>query len=400
MLLISFFTALARCIEIILKPYIAHISDNSKFKMGRRQPFMLIGSVFYSIFLVLLFYPPSNSSAVTNSIWYGTFYVLFFVADTLSNIPYQALGPELSSDTNEREKMYVIYYAVQFIGVLFSSIAPVFIQKFLQECDCSYCNEISSDDIFSKQNCINSCQSVCSIKSNEKSLLYLSSFIGFFFVCTIVILVSYIKKKKESYQTEEKSYILPTLFRLINNKPFIRLIIPWIIDATIVQIFATMLPFFVSYVINPQKVCIEKNIDLTKDECNSTIWMGITICLFFLCCIFSMFIWHYLIGFIEKKKAWQSYSLMSIVTFALYLVCEEGSMILVIIFSIINSLPAGGGYLNDVFTSDAIDYDEFTTGKRNEGIYIVFSTFTPKLVGVFAQSIPLTIMTCILLINI
>jgi Na+/melibiose symporter-like transporter len=60
----------------------------------------------------------------------------------------------------------------------------------------------------------------------------------------------------------------------------------------------------------------------------------------------------------------------------------------------LNAIPAGGAYLNDVFTSDIIDYDEFSTGKRNEGIYIVFSSFTPKIVTIFAQSLPLTLMSC------
>ena len=69
-------------------------------------------------------------------------------------------------------------------------------------------------------------------------------------------------------------------------------------------------------------------------------------------------------------------------------------MFLLVLFAIFCSLPAGGCYLNDVLLSDIIDYDEFITGKRNEGIYIVFSSFTPKIVGIFAQSLPLTIMTC------
>ena len=57
------------------------------------------------------------------------------------------------------------------------------------------------------------------------------------------------------------------------------------------------------------------------------------------------------------------------------------------------SIPASGAYLNDVFLTDTIDYDEFLTGKRNEGVYMVFSVFIPKIVGIAAQSIPLTIMS-------
>ena len=63
--------------------------------------------------------------------------------------------------------------------------------------------------------------------------------------------------------------------------------------------------------------------------------------------------------------------------------------------AIITSFPSGGSYLNDVVVSDAIEYDEFTTGKRTEGIYIVCSAFIPKFVSLFAQAIPLSLLSII-----
>ena len=59
LLYMSFFVTLTRCLELIVKPYIAHLSDETKTKMGRRKPYMLIGCGFYALFLILLFSPPS-----------------------------------------------------------------------------------------------------------------------------------------------------------------------------------------------------------------------------------------------------------------------------------------------------------------------------------------------------
>jgi hypothetical protein len=39
--------------------------------------------------------------------WFGLFYVLFYLSDTFTNIPYEALGPELHSDTGVRPSAYV-----------------------------------------------------------------------------------------------------------------------------------------------------------------------------------------------------------------------------------------------------------------------------------------------------
>jgi Na+/melibiose symporter-like transporter len=36
--------------------------------------------------------------------WFGLFYVLFYLSDTFTNIPYEALGPELHNDTHVRTK--------------------------------------------------------------------------------------------------------------------------------------------------------------------------------------------------------------------------------------------------------------------------------------------------------
>lgn len=257
-------------------------------------------------------------------------------------------------------------------------------------CDCSQCD---LPIVLDKPVCLTQCRNLCNVNSNEWSLLYLCMFIGFFFVTSIVTLSSSIKEESHLISKED-SYFIPTLYRMMKNKPFINLLIPWIIDTTISQIFATMLPFFITSVSNPQKYCVKNNIDLTNQICNANSWLGITIFSFFIFCIPTTLLWHLVVKSIGKKKAWQSYSVICVITYSLFLFIGEGMMTPLVVFSIINSIPAGGAYLNDVFLSDTIDYDEFITGKRNEGIYMVFSSFTPKIVGIFAQSIPLSVMSC------
>ncbi len=93
---------------------------------------MVFGCGFYALFLVFLFYPPSNVTPVINSIWFGVFYVFFYIADTTCGIPYQALAPELSADTNQRAKLFIVIYSFQYVGILFCSISPVLIQKILK----------------------------------------------------------------------------------------------------------------------------------------------------------------------------------------------------------------------------------------------------------------------------
>ena len=386
----SFFVTMARGIEILLKPIIAHLSDELKTSIGRRKPFMIAGCGFYSIFLILLFSPPSMKTGTYNlSIWFGIFYVLFFIAETITNVPYLALGPELSSNSKQRERLYFFFYIFQYIGVLFASAAPVLLNRYFENCDCSVC--LNNPLIYDIEKCIRNCKIMCNVKANQESLFTLSLSIGIFFILSIILLSLEIKEKNDSFNTDSMSFI-PSLYQLIHNKPFFSLIIPWLLDVTIMNIFSTMLPFFLNIIINPQKYCIQNKIPLDALECSVNYYLGLTICIFFICCLCFCGVWHYLVSRFGKRKCWLCYSLMCTVPFSLFIFCGVGSKGLLIIAAILTAFPSGGAYLNDVLVSDTIDYDEFFTGKRNEGIFTVCSAFIPKFVSLFAQAIPLSIM--------
>ena len=389
----SFFVILSRSIEILLKPLIAHISDEIKTKMGRRKPFMLIGCGFYALFLVLLFSPPSvNATQRGLSIWYGVFFVLFFMAESVTIPPYLALAPELSYNSHEREKLYYFFYVFQYVGVLFAAAAPILINKFFNECDCSYCVNFPLQlDI---EKCIESCNLICNLRNNEKSFLILSTFIGIFFIVSIILLSLNIQEKQGSFNKEKFSFI-PSLNQMINNKPFLSMIIPWMCDMSIMTIFSSMLPFFLNAVINPQQYCRQNKISLKNKECTTDYYLGLSISLFFICCIASCSLWHFLVEKYGKVFCWKMYSLISILPFTLFLFCDIGSTNLLVISAIFTSFPTGGAYLNDVLISDVIEYDEFLTGKRAEGIFTVFSSLIPKFVSLFAQAIPLSILSLI-----
>ena len=393
LLYMSFFVTLTRCLELIVKPFIAHISDEIRTKMGRRKPFMLIGCGFYAIFLVLLFSPPSfRTSSRSLSIWFGVFFVFFFMAESVTIAPYLALGPELSSNTKEREKLYYFFYLFQYIGVLFAAAAPILMNKLFSQCDCSYCTDFPL--LLDVEKCLQNCQIICNLRANEKSFITLSVFIGLFFILTIILLSVYVQEKRGSFNKENVSFV-PSLHQLMGNKPFVKLIIPWICDVSIITIYSSMLPFFLNAIINPQKYCRENNIPLKDTQCSTNYYLGLSISIFFICCIISCNIWHYLVSKFGKIFCWRVFSLFCLFPFSLYLFCGLGTTNLLIIAAIITSFPAGGSYLNDVVVSDAIEYDEFKTGKRTEGIYTVCSAFIPKFISLFAQAIPLSILSII-----
>jgi len=109
---LSFFIALARGLDVVSDPLMSFISDSSRLKKGfwlsgRRRPFMLTGCFFYALFLFCLLSPPELSPPAL-SIYFGAFYILFFLASTFTCIPYDALGPELTDDYEDRSHLFFV----------------------------------------------------------------------------------------------------------------------------------------------------------------------------------------------------------------------------------------------------------------------------------------------------
>ena len=73
---------------------------------------------------LLFFSPPKDLSpdALTN--WFGLFYILFFVADTFTSVPYYALGVELTDSYMERNSVYFWQNLFAGVGTLFGMVTP------------------------------------------------------------------------------------------------------------------------------------------------------------------------------------------------------------------------------------------------------------------------------------
>lgn len=134
---LSFFTALARSFDVLTDPIMGWFSDKTRTRYGRRRPFMLVGCLFYALLFVALFTPPSPSEEggdnMKAALWFGTFYTTFYLLDTFTNVPYEALGPELSDDYNERNNIFFVAKLFNFLGMMFAAAAPAGIQYVLRQ---------------------------------------------------------------------------------------------------------------------------------------------------------------------------------------------------------------------------------------------------------------------------
>lgn len=149
--LLAFFQALGRAFDVITDPTMSYVSDSCRSKHGRRRPFLATGAPFYCVCLICLLFPQPHLSEFAVSVWFGFFYIAFFLFSTYCNIPYDALGPELTDNQNDRSLLFFTCTLYDGLGALLAACLPVGVGQFVSifRSDNSYtydsCNQPGAD---------------------------------------------------------------------------------------------------------------------------------------------------------------------------------------------------------------------------------------------------------------
>lgn len=102
--------------DAITDPLMGAISDRFKSRLGRRHPFMFVGSFPLGIVFYLIFAPPTGLEGFGLFIWFASFTVALRTLLTFYAVPHLALGAELSSDYHERSNVMSYNNFLGFIG--------------------------------------------------------------------------------------------------------------------------------------------------------------------------------------------------------------------------------------------------------------------------------------------
>ncbi|MBL9205300.1 MAG: MFS transporter [Opitutaceae bacterium] len=105
-LLIGALQTIMRLWDAFTDPLVAAWSDRTRTRWGRRRPFIFIGGILTAFTFPFLWLPSSTWSESTVFTYLVVASVVFLTFHTLFNIAYEALGLELTSDYNERTRLY------------------------------------------------------------------------------------------------------------------------------------------------------------------------------------------------------------------------------------------------------------------------------------------------------
>src|SRR5260370_19719450 len=78
-------------VAFAVNPLVGSISDYATFRLGRRRPFMIVGTIFNVIALVLFAFSPNWFTSTGLLIMFALFFVLLQFTNNIANSPWSAI---------------------------------------------------------------------------------------------------------------------------------------------------------------------------------------------------------------------------------------------------------------------------------------------------------------------
>ena len=326
--------------DYINDPLIGHLSDSTRSRWGRRRPFLLFGAIPFALAFIMMWYTPPFTSSTALTVYYAAAYVVFDAAATFVYMPYFALTPELTEDYDERTALtsYRMFFSI-FGSLLAFTVPLMIVGTFTPE--------------------------------NAERVLTMAIVFGVISALPLW-LVFFNTEERQSFATQEKPKMVPALKAAFKNRPFVFGAIIYLLTWICMDIIQAILLFFIKYVL--------------KLEDQSELIMA----LIFVTAIFSLPLWEYASRKLGKRYAYAiGVAFWAIVQLALISVGSSVSLSVVVILCVMAGIGVGAAHvLPWSILPDAIEWDEYNTGERHEGVFYSLITLMQKIAS--SVAIPLT----------
>jgi GPH family glycoside/pentoside/hexuronide:cation symporter len=321
--------------DAVIDPFIGHFSDHTRSRWGRRRPYLLIFAIPLGAAFVLMFRNPGIEDQAGKFIWALLTYVFFCTVYSFTNIPYNSLLPEMTSDYNQRTIISGFKQGFAVIGTLLGAGAAMPIMAL--------------------------------IAGRTAGFVGMSAVFGF--LAALSLLVTFFSVKEPAFQEKPPGEnVVKSLKDVITNRPYLFLLGAWFTNSTAVAILQTMLIYFYKYIL--------------RDEAGVTLGM-ITLLLM---TMLTIPVWVWITKRIGKKTAYAAGMTLTLLTvlgvaFIGDRLGTGGTLVLMAL--------AGVGFSSHyvlpwAMAPDTIEYGYARSGVRREGIYYSVWTFVIALGGAFA----------------
>jgi len=321
--------------DAVIDPFIGYFSDHTRSRWGRRRPYILFFTIPFAIAFVLMFRNPGIEAQNGKFWWTLLTYIFFCTVYSFTNIPYNALLPEISQDYNERTNISGYKQAFAVIGTILGAGAAMPIMALFA--------------------------------SKTAGFIGMSAIFGFLAALSLMF-TFFSVREPEHIEKPKGENLLKSLGDVFTNKPYLLLLTAWFSNSTAVAVMEAMLVYYYKYVFQAESAVTLAMITL----------LVVTIA--------TIPFWVWLAKRLSKKATYiigMSLTLLAVVVFAFTAdaLGQVGALAIMIV--------AGFGFSSHyvlpwAMAPDTIEFGYAKTGIRREGVYYSIWTFVIALGGALA----------------
>jgi GPH family glycoside/pentoside/hexuronide:cation symporter len=337
---VAFF--IGRSWDYINDPIVGHLSDRTRSRWGRRRPFLLFGALPFGLAFAMLWLRPGFQRDLFLAIYYAAAFILFDTAATLVYMPYFALTPELTSEYNERTSITTYRMFFSILGSLVAFTVPLLIIGTFRP-------------------------------ENARKVLTMGFIFGL--VSAVPLFLTFLgTRERKDFMEQEQPKLFESLRAAFRNPPFLLGMGIFLGTWISVDIAQAILLYFIKY-------CVLR-------EEQSDLIMG-TI---FVTAIVALPLWNWVAHRWNKRLAYiAGIAFWAVVQMIIITLGPSTPLgVLIALCALAGIGVAAAHVLPWSILPDAIEWDEWKTGKRHEGMFYSIVTLCHKVASSIA--IPLVLL--------
>ena len=324
-----------RLFDALSDPPCGWISDWTRTSLGRRRPYILFGAFALAASLWGLFHPPSWSGDALRW-WFSITVFSVFLFWTIVEVPYEALGPEITLDYDERTRLLGLRDGFVLLGILIAAAFPTLLGVLLR------LPETAAGD--------------------RTTFRLMGGLYAPFLVTACLVCAARVHERHPlgSWPSAELSF-RENLKASLKNRPFVILLCAYTVSAFGSNLPATLILYYVQYVLGSSKA-------------------DVYLMIYFVTGIVFLPGWIRLATAFGKKEAWMAAMAINTGAFVGVFFLGRGDDWLYAALVFLSGIGFGGTVaLPSAMQADVIDYHQWLTGERLEGFYIGVWSVAKKL---------------------
>ncbi|MGE5677376.1 MAG: MFS transporter [Pseudomonadota bacterium] len=325
-------------------PIMGCLADRTRSRWGKFRPYMLWVPIPMGIITTLTFFAPEVSYGTKLVYAYAT-YLAWDIAYTAGDIPMWALTSVITQDTKERTGVITMARIFSIFGMVLPAVATVPLLKLFGGADGAGYTKVAG--------------------------LY-----GL--VCAVLMMGIFFTVRERVAHTEKRERISESIAVIIHNKPLLIIVASSIITNSVVAFRQSILVYYATYNLG--------NVDLV------TLLMAATMGTMFL----GMLLVPVANSVMGKRNSYIFFGLGLAISSICFYFSGYGSVKAVILWTLVSGIFSGApSVLESAMIADTIEYAEWKTGVRAEGIIFSTQTFMAKFAGALSGGLAGLIFTII-----